>query len=60
MRRAARTAMPRRSTSCAMDDVLHTEVDGEVALVVLNRPARRNALNPLLVGGLRATLKALD
>jgi enoyl-CoA hydratase len=43
-----------------MDDVLHTEVDEGVALVVMNRPERRNALNSLLLGGLRATLQALD
>ena len=43
-----------------MDDVLHIEVDDEVALVVMNRPDRRNALNSLLLGGLRATLRSLD
>lgn len=43
-----------------MDDVLHTDVDGEVALVVMNRPESRNALNSLLLGGLRATLASLD
>lgn len=43
-----------------MDDVLHTEVDDGVALVVMNRPGSRNALNSLLLGGLRASLHALD
>lgn len=43
-----------------MDDVLHTQVDDEVALVVMNRPDSRNALNSLLLGGLRATLASLD
>ena len=43
-----------------MDDVLHIEVVDEVALLVMNRPERRNALNPLLVGGLRATLGSLE
>jgi enoyl-CoA hydratase len=43
-----------------MDDVLHIEVEDGVALVVLNRPERRNALNSLLVGGLRASLASLD
>lgn len=43
-----------------MDDVLHIEVADEVALVVMNRPDRRNALNSLLVGGLRASLHSLD
>ncbi|MDW3217266.1 MAG: enoyl-CoA hydratase [Acidimicrobiales bacterium] len=43
-----------------MDDVLHSEVADEVALVVMNRPESRNALNSLLLGGLRATLSSLD
>ena len=44
-----------------MDDVLHIEVDDAgVALVVLNRPAARNALNSLLLGGLRASLQTLE
>jgi len=48
-----------------MDDVLHIEIDesgadGSVALVVMNRPESRNALNSLLLGGLRATLRSLD
>ena len=40
--------------------MLHIEVEDEVALVVMNRPASRNALNSLLLGGLRATLQSLD
>jgi enoyl-CoA hydratase len=43
-----------------MDDVLHIEVADEVALVVMNRPESRNALNSLLLGGLRASLQSLD
>jgi enoyl-CoA hydratase len=43
-----------------MDDVLHVEVADEVALVVMNRPESRNALNSLLLGGLRASLQSLD
>ncbi|MFT5200884.1 MAG: enoyl-CoA hydratase [Candidatus Aldehydirespiratoraceae bacterium] len=43
-----------------MDDVLHIEVADEVALVVMNRPKSRNALNSALLGGLRASLQALD
>jgi enoyl-CoA hydratase/carnithine racemase len=43
-----------------MDDVLHIEVADEVALVVMNRPDSRNALNSLLLGGLRASLASLD
>ncbi|MEQ8839950.1 MAG: enoyl-CoA hydratase [Acidimicrobiales bacterium] len=43
-----------------MDDVLHIEVADEVALVVMNRPRVRNALNSLLLGGLRASLRSLD
>lgn len=43
-----------------MDDVLHIEVEDQVALVVMNRPERRNALNSLLLGGLRASLQSLD
>lgn len=43
-----------------MDDVLHIEVADEVALVVMNRPGSRNALNSLLLGGLRASLNSLD
>ncbi len=43
-----------------MDEVLHIEVDDAVALVVMNRPESRNALNSLLLGGLRASLRSLD
>lgn len=43
-----------------MDDVLHIDVTDEVAVVVMNRPERRNALNSLLLGGLRASLRSLD
>ena len=43
-----------------MDDVLHIEVADDVALVVMNRPDSRNALNSLLLGGLRASLASLD
>lgn len=43
-----------------MDEVLHVEVDDGVALVVLNRPHVRNALNALLIGGLRSTMAALE
>ena len=43
-----------------MDEVLHTEVDDGVALVVLNRPAQRNALNSLLLAGLPAALESFD
>jgi len=43
-----------------MDEVLHVEVENEVALVVMNRPESRNALNSLLLGGLRASLRSLD
>jgi len=48
-----------------MDDVLHIEIDetgteGNVALVVMNRPESRNALNSLLLGGLRASMQSLD
>lgn len=43
-----------------MDDVLHVEIDGPVATVWLNRPQVRNALNALLIGGLREAMAALD
>jgi enoyl-CoA hydratase/carnithine racemase len=43
-----------------MDDVLHIDVADEVALVVMNRPESRNALNSLLLGGLRTSLASLD
>ncbi|MEM9517901.1 MAG: enoyl-CoA hydratase [Actinomycetota bacterium] len=43
-----------------MDDVLHVEVDGPVATIWLNRPRVRNALNSLLIGGLREAIAALD
>ncbi|MEM9464746.1 MAG: enoyl-CoA hydratase [Actinomycetota bacterium] len=43
-----------------MDDVLHVDVDGSVATVWLNRPHVRNALNALLIGGLREAMVALD
>ena len=43
-----------------MDDVLHVEVDGAVATVWLNRPHVRNALNALLIGGLREAMASLD
>lgn len=43
-----------------MDDVLHVEIDGPVATVWLNRPEVRNALNALLIGGLREAMAALD
>ena len=54
------TRPPARNSLLAVDDVLHIEVDDEVALVVLNRPDRRNALNSLLLGGLRASLQSLE
>ena len=43
-----------------MDDVLHVDVDGPVATVWLNRPHVRNALNALLIGGLREAMASLD
>ncbi len=43
-----------------MDDVLHVEVDDPIATVVLNRPEVRNALNALLIGGLRETMASLE
>jgi enoyl-CoA hydratase len=55
-----------------MDDVLNIELEeiaeaddngfagSSVALVVMNRPDSRNALNSLLLGELRATLQSLD
>lgn len=43
-----------------MHDVLHVEIDGGTATVWLNRPRVRNALNALLIGGLRETMAALD
>ena len=43
-----------------MDYVLHVDVDGQVATVWLNRPRVRNALNALLIGGLREAITALD
>ncbi|MCW2792371.1 MAG: short chain enoyl-CoA hydratase [Nocardioides sp.] len=43
-----------------MTDVVLTEVDAAVAVVTLNRPERRNAVNAELLSGLRATLAALD
>ena len=43
-----------------MDDVLHVEIDGPVATVWLNRPQVRNALNALLIGGLREAMTSLD
>ena len=43
-----------------MDDVLHVEIDGPVATVWLNRPQVRNALNALLIGGLREAMATLD
>jgi len=48
------------TTSRDMDEVLHVEVNDGVALVVLNRPDKRNALNGLLRAGLRASLESLD
>ncbi|HEU4596709.1 MAG TPA: enoyl-CoA hydratase-related protein, partial [Pyrinomonadaceae bacterium] len=35
-------------------------VEGAVALVTLNRPEKRNALNDALVGGLKEALRAAD
>jgi len=43
-----------------MEDVLHVETDGAVATVWMNRPRVRNALNALLIGGLRETIAGLD
>ena len=43
-----------------MDDVLHAEIEGPVATVWLNRPKVRNALNALLIGGLRDAMTSLD
>jgi enoyl-CoA hydratase/carnithine racemase len=43
-----------------MDDVLHVEIEGPVATVWLNRPEVRNALNALLIGGLREAMASLD
>ena len=43
-----------------MDDVLHVEIEGPVATVWLNRPKVRNALNALLIGGLRDAMTSLD
>ena len=43
-----------------MDDVLHVEIEGPVATVWLNRPEVRNALNTLLIGGLREAMTSLD
>lgn len=43
-----------------MEDVLHVEIDGAVATVWMNRPRVRNALNALLIGGLRETVARLD
>ena len=43
-----------------MDEVLHTEIDDGVGLVVMNRPGQRNALNTLLGAGLRAALESLE
>jgi len=43
-----------------MDDVLHVETDGAVATVWMNRPHVRNALNAVLIGGLRETIVRLD
>ena len=43
-----------------MDDVLHVEIEGPVATVWLNRPEVRNALNALLIGGLREAMTSLD
>ena len=43
-----------------MDDVLHVEIEGPVATVWLNRPKVRNALNALLIGGLREAMASLD
>ncbi len=35
-------------------------VEGSVALITLNRPAKRNALNDALIGGLKEALRAAD
>ena len=43
-----------------MDDVLHVDVDGAVATIWLNRPGVRNALNAVLIGGLREAMGSLD
>ena len=43
-----------------MDHVLHVEIEGPVATVWLNRPAVRNALNAVLIGGLREAMASLD
>ena len=43
-----------------MNDVLHVEIEGPVATVWLNRPEVRNALNALLIGGLREAMTSLD
>src|ERR1041384_6004208 len=43
-----------------MNDAVLYNVEGAVALVTLNRPEKRNALNDALVGGVKAALRAAD
>src|ERR1041384_862470 len=43
-----------------MDDAVLYNVEGAVALVTLNRPEKRNALNDAMVSGLKRALRAAD
>jgi len=43
-----------------MNDAVLYNVEGAVALITLNRPDKRNALNDAVVGGVKAALRAAD
>ncbi|HWG60313.1 MAG TPA: crotonase/enoyl-CoA hydratase family protein [Streptosporangiaceae bacterium] len=46
--------------NAAADDAVQTETDGPVAVVTINRPAARNAVNRAVAAGLAAALDDLD
>ena len=43
-----------------MSDVVKVEMQGDIALLIFNRPANLNALNTPLARGIAETLIALD
>src|SRR5437763_13263641 len=42
------------------DEAVLYNVEGAVAVLTLNRPEKRNALNDAVIGGLQAALRAAD
>ncbi len=43
-----------------MINLVHVEISGNVALITLNRPEKRNALSPAMVSGLMTVLDGLE